>query len=229
MRNNLFKEGESMKTLKYKFISLLIVLLVIFLIKNRLTLDNGIDVVIFMNNSKDMVIQAYYTDDVGKNANEDESVKKISVGSKSDKFKKVKLNLPTKLIKKLRIDFDTFPGEFLVQKIEIKGKKKVIIKPEDINRAFFSEMGVNEKTEEYIFLDGTGPDPFMVLIEENVLKVEKAIKSWINDKTYSKDDVKLVLKHSREVYKVNKEVAWMIEEMFTSLYQKYEDFLQSQK
>ena len=147
MRNNLFKEGESMKTLKYKFISLLIVLLVIFLIKNRLTLDNGIDVVIFMNNSKDMVIQAYYTDDVGKNANEDESVKKISVGSKSDKFKKVKLNLPTKLIKKLRIDFDTFPGEFSIQKIEVNGKKKVTVTPDDISKAFFSQIEIKEKAD----------------------------------------------------------------------------------
>lgn len=158
-----------MRTLKYNFFSLLIVLVMMFLIKNILMVDNGIDVVIFMKHNKDMEIQTYYTDDVEKNASEDDSVKIFSVGSTEDEFKKIRLNLKTKSIKKLRIDFDTFPGEFSIQKIEINGKMKVTVTPDDISKVFFSQIEIKEKTDKYIVLDGKGSDPFMVLIEENGL------------------------------------------------------------
>ena len=159
-----------MKThLKYKFFSLLIVLVMMFLIKNILMVDNGIDIVIFMKHNKDMEIQTYYTDAVEKNASEDDSVKTFSVGSKDDEYRKIKLNLKTKSIKKLRIDFDTFPGEFSIQKIEVNGKKKVTVTPDDISKAFFSQIEIKEKADKYIVLDGKGSDPFLVLIEENGL------------------------------------------------------------
>ena len=158
-----------MRTLKYKFFSLLIVLVMMFLIKNILMVDNGIDIVIFMKHNKDMEIQTYYTDAVEKNASEDDSVKTFSVGSKDDEYRKIKLNLKTKSIKKLRIDFDTFPGEFSIQKIEVNGKKKVTVTPDDISKAFFSQIEIKEKADKYIVLDGKGSDPFLVLIEENGL------------------------------------------------------------
>ena len=140
-----------------------------FLIKNILMVDNGIDIVIFMKHNKDMEIQTYYTDAVEKNASEDDSVKTFSVGSKDDEYRKIKLNLKTKSIKKLRIDFDTFPGEFSIQKIEVNGKKKVTVTPDDISKAFFSQIEIKEKADKYIVLDGKGSDPFLVLIEENGL------------------------------------------------------------
>ena len=73
-----------------------------FLIKNILMVDNGIDVVMFMKHNKDMEIQTYYTDDIEKNESEEDSVKIFSARSKEDKFKKIKLNLKTKSTKKFK-------------------------------------------------------------------------------------------------------------------------------
>ena len=51
-----------MKTIKYKFLSLVITLIITFFLRNEFTINNGLEVDLFLKQSKDIELQIFYAD-----------------------------------------------------------------------------------------------------------------------------------------------------------------------
>ena len=87
-----------MKTIKYKFLSLVITLIITFFLRNEFTINNGIEVDLFLKQSKDIELQIFYADEINKEFSEENSVKISSL--KTEKIKKYLLISILKNLKK---------------------------------------------------------------------------------------------------------------------------------
>ena len=129
---------------------------------------------LYLKQSKDIELQIFYADEINKEFSEENSVKISSL--KTEKIKKIPINLNIKKLEKIRIDFGEQPGDFVIEKIAIKGKSKAELKAGEILNSSMSQIETKNITDKEITLKSNGEDPFIVFVGDKI--PNKSIKSF---------------------------------------------------
>lgn len=145
--------------------SLIVGLMMFETLKEHLVINKNIEFEITLLNKKDMNFQIFYTQELNKSFNENESFRKLIEGK--NKFQTFKLELKdVKKIKRLRIDLGELPGEVIIKNIKIIGDKKILITPNELLK--FSKHQIEKETIEKdgLVIKSKQEDPYIELNSE---------------------------------------------------------------
>lgn len=164
---------KKQRKLKYIVISFILTILILLPLRKYIQIEKNIQIILNINLKKDIELQIFYTQDINKNFNEVDSIKKDIKKEEA----KVVIDLKNiKKLEKLRMDFGKYPENIEISSIKILGDKEKIFFPKDIIKFSKNQIEKSYLENNKLILFSNELDPFIIFSNEDI-KIKNKTKT----------------------------------------------------
>lgn len=164
---------KKQRKLKYIVISFILTILILLPLRKYIQIEKNIQIILNINLKKDIELQIFYTQDINKNFNEADSIKKDIKKEEA----KVIIDLKNiKKLEKLRMDFGKYPENIEISSIKILGDKEKIFFPKDIIKYSKNQIEKSYLENNKLILFSNELDPFIIFSNEDI-KIQNKTKT----------------------------------------------------
>lgn len=164
---------KKQRKLKYIVISFILTILILLPLRKYIQIEKNIQIILNINLKKDIELQIFYTQDINKNFNEVDSIKKDIKKEEA----KVVIDLKNiKKLEKLRMDFGKYPENIEISSIKILGDKEKIFFPKDIIKYSKNQIEKSYLENNKLILFSNELDPFIIFSNEDI-KIQNKTKT----------------------------------------------------
>lgn len=155
-------------------ISILVAVVLLIPAKKYLQKPKDIQVKLELKQTKDIVLQLFYTQNLKTNFSEKDSIiQKIPV--KKGEFQTIVIDLKNiDVLEKLRVDLGAYPEKIAIKKLEILGVKDINIPIEKLSTYPMNQIEDKKINNGILELDSNLIDPFIIL-DSKIIRNSKGV------------------------------------------------------